>query len=343
MAKRNASPEAKSIPETKSITWESVRRELNSTRNDQGGIDYDKVRRQKLANLAAHTGRSAVLYATDFLNEGKIRHAQNAMAINPQDVRGLAEVVRGVTGDALDLILHSPGGSGEAAESIVAVLRSQFKHVRVLVPVMAKSAATMIALAANEILMPVSAELGPIDPQFLLSDGRGGQRMTPAQAIIDEVQRAQQAVATKQADFPVWLAKMQSQPPGLYQQALNAVKLSKELVQRWLEGHMFAGEANAKAMAQVIVNYLGDHNQFLSHARRVDVETLEQMGAKIHNITAVDRALWELLEELWYTVEHTFQNTPVIKMWENSSGVGLFMAFQPQLIMAPVGPMPPQS
>jgi hypothetical protein len=313
-----------------------VRRELNSTRNDQGNIDFDKVRRGKLANLAAHTKRPAVLYATDFLNEAKIKHVQNGVAINPQDVRGLAEVVRGLTGDNLDLILHSPGGSPEAAESIVAVLRAQFKHVRVLVPVMAKSAATMIALAANEILMPVSAELGPIDPQFLLSDGRGGQRMTPAQAIIDEVERAQQAVITQQQDFPVWLAQVQGQPPGLYQQALNAVKLSKQLVKGWIEKYMLAGEPQAATMAQVIVDYLGNHNQFLSHARRVDVDTLERMGAKVHDITKIDRELWQLLEELWYTVEHTFQGSLVFKMWESSNGVGLFQILQPQMLLAPV-------
>ena len=122
-----------------------MRQELNRTRNDQGAIDYDKVRRAKLAALAAHTKAPAVLYATDFLNDAKMKHAQNAMAINPQDVRGLAEVLRGLEGEALDLILHSPGGSAEAAESVVKVLRTQFKNVRVLVPVMAKSAATMIA------------------------------------------------------------------------------------------------------------------------------------------------------------------------------------------------------
>jgi ClpP class serine protease len=131
------------------ITWESVRLELNCTRTEQGQIDYDRVRRGKLTALAAHTKRPAVLYAADFLNELKTRHVQNAVAITPDDVRGLAEVVRGLEGDAVDLILHSPGGSPEAAESIVAVLRSQFKMVRVLVPVMAKSAATMIALSAN--------------------------------------------------------------------------------------------------------------------------------------------------------------------------------------------------
>ncbi len=62
------------------------------------------------------------------------------------------------------------------------------------------------------------------------------------------------------------------------------------------------------------------------------------MGAKVHNITKVDPALWQLVEELWYTVEHTFQNSPVIKMWENSNGVALFQMLQAQLIFAPVPP-----
>lgn len=327
-------------PSVRSITWDSVRLELNSARNPQGQIDFDKVRRGKLSALAAHTNRPAILYATDFLNENKIRHAQNGMSVNQQDVRGLAEVVRGLQGNAVDLILHSPGGSPEAAESMVEVLRSQFKHVRVLVPVMAKSAATMIALAANEILMPISAELGPIDPQFLLSDGTGGKRMTPCQAIIDDVDRARTAVQSNQPDANVWLMQIQKQPPGLYTQALNAVNLSKQLVKKWLEKYMFAGNHQASQMADVIVNYLGNHNQFLSHGRRVSVETLEGMGAEVHDITKVDRELWELLEELWYTVEHTFQATGAIKLWENSNAVALIQQLQPlqpQIMIAPTG------
>jgi hypothetical protein len=327
---------------TQNITWESVRRELNCTRTDQGQIDYDRVRREKLAALEAHAKHPAVLYATDFLNEDKIRLAQNAMTISPDDMRGLAEVTRGLQADTVDLILHSPGGSPEAAESIVAVLRGQFKTVRVLVPVMAKSAATMIALAANEILMPLSAELGPIDPQFLLSDGRGGQRMTPAQAIIDEVERARQAVTSQQPDAPVWLMQVQGHPPGLYQQALNAVDLSKKLVGKWLEGYMFAGETDAAAKAQAVVNYLADHNRFLSHARRVDIKMLSDLGVKIANITEVDRELWQLLEELWYAVDHTFRGPPVLKMWENSRGIGFFQLMQTQLVLAPAPAAKPQ-
>ena len=48
-----------------------------------------------------------------------------------------------------------------------------------------------------------------------------------------------------------------------------------ETVKGWLEQYMLAGEPNASATAQAIVDYLGGHNRFLSHARRVDVHTGE--------------------------------------------------------------------
>ena len=320
-------------PELHSITWESIRRALNCTRTNEGAIDYDKVRRERLAAVEAHTSRPAIVYATDFLNANKTAHAPAGLfQVNAADMQGLAEVTRGLDADAVDLILHSPGGSPEAAESIVSALRSQFKSVRVLVPVMAKSAATMITLAADEILMPLTAELGPIDPQFLLSDGRGGERMTPAQAIIDEVERARQAVKGQQADTIVWLSQVQGLPPGLYQQCLNAVALSKDLVGRWVEQYMLAGDANAKQIAAAIVNYLGDHNQFRSHGRRVDIATLAGKGAKVQDVRAVDGELWRRLEEFWYTVQHTFEGTGVIKMWESSRGVAFFTTMQIQAV-----------
>jgi hypothetical protein len=43
---------------------------------------------------------------------------------------------------------------------------------------------------------------------------------------------------------------------------------------------------------------LGDHNRFLSHARRVDIKTLADLGAKVCQITDVDRELWQRLEEV---------------------------------------------
>src|SRR6266403_1991579 len=66
----------------------------------------------------------------------------------------------------LDLVLHTPGGLVLAATQIArAVLRHKSK-VTVFVPHYAMSGGTLIALAADEIVMCEHAVLGPVDPQL---------------------------------------------------------------------------------------------------------------------------------------------------------------------------------
>jgi len=152
------------------ITWESTKQELNICRAPNGQIDYDKYRRDKLEAVERHTKIPLVIYVTDFLNAEKVRACGGQVSIDLTDLQGFDEVTKDLPDGPLDILLHSPGGSAEAAESIVQVIRSHFNPIRFMIPVVAKSAATMIALSGNEILMPASAELGPIDPQFLLSE-----------------------------------------------------------------------------------------------------------------------------------------------------------------------------
>src|ERR1700731_5334692 len=80
----------------------------------------------------------------------------------------------------LDLILHTPGGLVLAATQIA---RAVFKHkgkVTVFVPHYAMSGGTLIALAADEIVMCEDAVLGPVDPQL-------GER--PAASILKAVRQ----------------------------------------------------------------------------------------------------------------------------------------------------------
>jgi ClpP class serine protease len=66
----------------------------------------------------------------------------------------------------IDLILHTPGGLVLATEQIArALIRHQAK-VSVFVPHYAMSGGTMLALAADEIVMDANAVLGPVDPQL---------------------------------------------------------------------------------------------------------------------------------------------------------------------------------
>lgn len=66
----------------------------------------------------------------------------------------------------IDVILHTPGGLVLAAEQIARALRDHPSPVTVLVPHYAMSGGTLIALAADEIVMDPHAVLGPVDPQL---------------------------------------------------------------------------------------------------------------------------------------------------------------------------------
>src|SRR3982074_968684 len=65
----------------------------------------------------------------------------------------------------LDLILHTPGGLVLAALQIARAVRGHKGKVSVFVPHYAMSGGTLIALAADEIIMSPHAVLGPVDPQ----------------------------------------------------------------------------------------------------------------------------------------------------------------------------------
>jgi len=66
----------------------------------------------------------------------------------------------------IDLVLHTPGGLALAATQIARALRKHSAKTRVIVPHYAMSGGTLIALAADEIVMDENAVLGPIDPQL---------------------------------------------------------------------------------------------------------------------------------------------------------------------------------
>ncbi|MDI6715768.1 MAG: hypothetical protein QME63_02340 [Actinomycetota bacterium] len=84
----------------------------------------------------------------------------------------------------IDIVLHTPGGLVLAAEQIAFALKRHPSKVTVFVPHYAMSGGTLIALAADEIVMDANAVLGPIDPQ--IGDPRGGS--FPAASILAAAQ-----------------------------------------------------------------------------------------------------------------------------------------------------------
>jgi ClpP class serine protease len=65
----------------------------------------------------------------------------------------------------IDLVLHTPGGQYHASLQIARALRNHKARTRVLVPHVAMSGGTLIALGADEVVMDPDAVMGPVDPQ----------------------------------------------------------------------------------------------------------------------------------------------------------------------------------
>ena len=107
-------------------------------------------------------------------------------------------------GPELDLFVHSPGGSAEAAARIVGYLRSKYTHIRVIVPLAAMSAATMVALASNEIVMGKHSQLGPIHPQLVTPTG-----YAPARAVIEQFNQAKKEIAANPSVVGAWAPMLQ--------------------------------------------------------------------------------------------------------------------------------------
>src|ERR1700681_988310 len=83
--------------------------------------------------------------------------------------------------EKLDVFLVSNGGSGVVPWRLVSLFREFAKSFNVLIPYRAYSAATLVALGADEIVMHPFAELGPIDPtvanDFNPTDPLTGRRL----------------------------------------------------------------------------------------------------------------------------------------------------------------------
>ncbi len=78
----------------------------------------------------------------------------------------VAQIRRTPAEKAIDLIIHTPGGIALAAEMIAMAVRKHPGKVTAIVPFYAMSGGSLIALAADEILMEKESILGPVDPQI---------------------------------------------------------------------------------------------------------------------------------------------------------------------------------
>jgi ClpP class serine protease len=108
-----------------------------------------------------------------------------ARYIDIDDSEQVLRAIRGAQKDVpIDIILHTPGGLALAATQIAVALKAHPSKKTVLVPHYAMSGGTLIAFAADQIVMDEHAALGPVDPQ--LGDQQG---VYPATSLLKMVEK----------------------------------------------------------------------------------------------------------------------------------------------------------
>jgi len=327
--------------------WSEVLAEIRETQQNLGAPDFDSVRRKYLLKLHQHTERHVILYASAWLQ----KEPRSASASSrSEDIHALMEVTHGAQSRDLDLILHSPGGSPEAAEAMVSYLRSRFSHIRVIVPNFAMSAATMIACAADEIVLGKHSFLGPTDPQILIPTGLGA-RWVAAQAVLDQFDKAQKE-SSDPKKLSAWFPMLGQYGPDLLVYCEAVLKMSRELVKTWLENYMLRNESNASKNATEIADWLANHRHFKSHGRHITRDILANRGLTVTPLED-DEVLQDVSLSVFHATTISFSETPTLKVVENHTGRA-FIKMEPvqpanvmpmpglQITPAPVQPIPPK-
>lgn len=301
--------------------WSDVLKEIQGTvalhlgqaqsANQAAQSALDTIRRKYLLALRETTGRNVIAYYSGFLSKPDVPMS----GINDEDKNGFMMTVHSLGSQdrrrGLDLILHTPGGSIAATESLVDYLHKIFGNdIRAIVPQIAMSAGTMIACSCKEIMMARHSNLGPIDPQF---------GNLPAYGVKQEFDRACKEVRLDQSKIPIWQSIIGRYGPTFLSQCENAIDWSKEFVEWQLEHVMFEGEPQAKAIAKKIVRKLTDYRGNKTHQRHIHFEELKSMGLRV-SLIEDDQNLQDVVLTVHHCFMHSLMNTPAFKMIENHKG-----------------------
>jgi Serine dehydrogenase proteinase len=130
--------------------------------------------------------------------------------IDRNDIIGFVDLLHNIPeGQPIDLFLHTFGGDVDACEKLIRLIHASVIDTpfRVVIPDVAKSAGTLMALSANEILMSDTSELGMIDPQFPMRDNQGNEFWHSVIAYLDAHEEYAMAIRSDRND-PVALLRL---------------------------------------------------------------------------------------------------------------------------------------
>lgn len=223
--------------------------------------------------------------------------ASQGALVGPEDAGMLVDTIEMVLPESrkierLDLFLHSPGGFLDSAYKIVRICKEYSNEFNVIIPLAAKSAATVISLGAKEIVMTVFSELGPIDP--IIQHPYKPNVRVPARSIKDFFTFLEGTETDKIFVDPQFKSQMSSLLDpyliGSYQTALNSSKQIAEILLK--ENALKENPEKISDAVKKLTEY------YYSHSYVIDRNEARELGLKVINsesVKGLDSSIRKLL------------------------------------------------
>ncbi len=296
-------------------SWTQLADEFNALPAGPARIRWFQARQVEYikATSTRREGRNILVYASAFLQKPDCPfHYQ---AITSEDLNGLMSCLHGMDcKKGLTLVLHTPGGSPNAAQTLVGYLRSKFDYIEVIIPAYAMSAGTMISLACDLIIMGRQSQMGPIDPII-----NNGPKAHYAGAIVAQFAEAANHIRDDPKNAHVWASILAPLGPSLYQEAKHALEYGRETVQKWLAEYMLKGDSERGKKAARIAKHFNDTGAHKSHGRRIDRTEAREQGLNVIDLEE-DQHLQEAVLSLYHLITLLITVDAVTKIMITDSG-----------------------
>jgi len=180
--------------------------------------------------------------------------------IDEEDAEQVLRWIRKYRDSPLELILHTSGGQLHASIQIARALKNHPKKTRVLIPHYSLSGGTIIALAADEIVMDKDAVIGPIDPQ--VGDLMRGIFPAPSWIYAAETKKE------KADDTTLVMSDI----------SRKALKLTRNVAKELLEGKVEAGPEGESRLDEVVEKLVSGE---MIHSTPLSAAEAKELGLSV--------------------------------------------------------------
>ncbi len=273
-------------------------------KNPNAGVAYLLGKKTEfIQRLSEITNRNTILYFSAFMHKPK----NPEIIINDKDINALMENVHKLDKEkGLDIILHTPGGDLAATEQIIYYLKSYFNSdIRAIVPQMAMSAGSLIAVSCKSIIMGRQSCIGPFDPQL---------NGVPCQSVLREFKKAIADVEQRPASLGLWQTIISKLNPTFITLCEQADELSEELTEKILSDKGLDRSKKEKIKKVFSKN---DHSK--THSRHIDRTQCKKAGLSIIDLED-EQEVQDLVLGIHHCCMILGEQSNIVKIVENNIG-----------------------